>query len=266
MNNNRGFSLLELLIVSAISGVVMAAIVSVYSAQQRAHRTQKIVVDMQQNIRAAVYLMEREIRMAGYDRTSNADASIDTAGPGVIAFTTDTSEDGDTDDSNEDISYGFSTANDAGRDGLADNGAASLGRNTGGGFQPMAENIHAVAFAYAYDADDDDSLDSSGGATIWAIDSDDDKALDRNLDTDSDGDIDINDAAGGAALPATVNIDNIRAVKIWILARTGRIVDNYTDATTYVVGDKRVTVNDGYQRRLLTTTVKCRNMGLETGT
>ena len=50
----------------AIASFVMAAIYSVYRAQTQSHRAQQLVVEMQQNMRAAMYLLEREIRMAGY--------------------------------------------------------------------------------------------------------------------------------------------------------------------------------------------------------
>ena len=50
----------------AISGVVLASIYKVYSAQLKTHTTQQQVVEMQQTMRAVLYLMERDIRMAGY--------------------------------------------------------------------------------------------------------------------------------------------------------------------------------------------------------
>ena len=66
MKNRRGFTLIELCVAMAIASFVMAAIYAVYRAQTQSHRTQQLVVEMQQNMRAAMYLLEREIRMAGY--------------------------------------------------------------------------------------------------------------------------------------------------------------------------------------------------------
>ena len=289
-NDNKGFTLIELLIAMAVSSIVMAMIISAFGSQQKAHVTQQQVVDMQQNIRAAMYLMESEIRMAGCDSTGNAGAGILTAGPGSINLTMDITGgetdgidndndglvdaadvadesrygDGDTGDSNENITFGFSAADDADGDGIADPpaGAAPLGRNTGGGFMRMAEDIHAIGFAYAYDDDENGQLDTSaGGNVIWAVDTDGDGDWD-NLDTDDDGDIDTTDAVGGVDLGTTVNINRIRAVRIWLLARTGAQIRGYSDTGTYVVGDRRITPGDNFQRRLLIASIKCRNMGL----
>jgi len=64
--NRKGFTLLEILIAMVVASIVMAAIYSVYRSQTQTHRTQQLVVQMQQNMRAALYLMESDIRMAGY--------------------------------------------------------------------------------------------------------------------------------------------------------------------------------------------------------
>jgi len=69
MKNRKGFTLIELCVAMAIATFVMAAIYSVYRAQTQSHRAQQLVVEMQQNMRAAMYLLEREIRMAGYSPT-----------------------------------------------------------------------------------------------------------------------------------------------------------------------------------------------------
>jgi prepilin-type N-terminal cleavage/methylation domain-containing protein len=67
--NRKGFTLIELLIAMVIASIVMAAIYSVYRSQTQTYRTQQLVVQMQQNMRAALYLLESEIRMAGYSAT-----------------------------------------------------------------------------------------------------------------------------------------------------------------------------------------------------
>ena len=55
---------------------------------------------------------------------------------------------------------------------------------------------------------------------------------------------------------------DIRAVRIWILSRADREDPDFRNTKTYVVGSQVITPNDGFRRRLLTTTVQCRNMGL----
>ena len=54
---NRGFSLIELLIAMAIVGIVMAAVYSTYYSQQRSYVIQEQVAAMQQNLRAGLGLM-----------------------------------------------------------------------------------------------------------------------------------------------------------------------------------------------------------------
>ena len=66
----KGFSLIELLVAMAASSILMAGIYSFYFAQTKSNRTQQSVVQMQQNMRAGMYLLEREIRMAGYSATN----------------------------------------------------------------------------------------------------------------------------------------------------------------------------------------------------
>lgn len=101
---------MELLVALAITSVVMTAIFLMYRVQTRSHRDQQVVVQMQQNMRAAMYLLEREIRMAGYSAANppaqagfveNFAAFGEPAGAGFpktdedeIAFTVDNDDDG----------------------------------------------------------------------------------------------------------------------------------------------------------------------------
>jgi len=90
--NNNAFTLLELLIVMAITGIVMAAVYSVSKTQQDSYIAQEEVATMQQNVRSAMYYMEREIRMAGCHPTQKNISplpGIVTAGPNTINFTLD---------------------------------------------------------------------------------------------------------------------------------------------------------------------------------
>ena len=305
--------------------------------QQRTQVAEQVVVDMQQTVRAAMYLVERDIRMAGFDPTvtlgfdgldndgdadtdeadekqtdreldtidNDGDGSIDgadadgeamgitVAGPHTIKIVMDTNGDRIYQPS-ENIGYRFANLYDDDTDGMVDlnkGGAAPLGRAVGAGSpQPMAEDIQAVAFAYAYNYDDgvpieslDSRLDTSpGGNVIWAFDSDGDKRLDTVLDTNDDGVINAGDTPGGQDLigagweTAYVPLTRIRAVRIWLLARSRVPLKNYTDTANYVVGDKHIDARDSnrdgvvdgsdkidnFKRRLLTATIHCRNLGL----
>lgn len=67
--NNRtenAFTLVELLVAMAITLVVMSAIFMTFKSQQDSYVIQDQVTRMQQNLRGAMYLMTRDIQMAGY--------------------------------------------------------------------------------------------------------------------------------------------------------------------------------------------------------
>jgi prepilin-type N-terminal cleavage/methylation domain-containing protein len=302
-SNNKGFTLVELLISVTISVVAMAMIYAGYKSQQEAHTNERLVVDMQQNARSTLAFMRREIRMAGHnpwawDGIDNppTNGSIDQADPlesGTLVvqgfltvradrlnFTLDLSNNGmgngDDDDANENITYGFADEHDANRDGIADGGAAELKRVGDGGVfnkdsPALAFDVHAVAFAYAFDEDGDGALDTypgvPGGVVIWAFDSDDNGTLDRHLDTNTDGLIDENDSSGGATLasigapiPSSVNRNDVRAVQVWLLTRSQVPMKGRSAAAqSFVVGPNHISVTDGFKRAVFNSMITVRN-------
>lgn len=246
-SDQGGFTLVELLITMVIGGVIIAAVYSTYLAQQKTYTEQEQVVEMQQNIRAAMDRLTRDIRTAGFDPTRSAGAKITTALPGQFSFTRDTTDsagtgasDGKTDGPGEQIDYGFRASatapqRDADRDGRLDdtngdgilNEVAALGRQTGGagGYQPIAENIQAIEFRY---------LDKKGDVTA--------------------------------------NLNKIYAVQVSILARAAQPDPKFINGETYTPASGTAwdlngpaageAPNDNFRRRLLIATVQCRNMGL----
>ena len=293
-----GFTILELLIALLLSLIVTAGVYTAYISQVKSYAVQNQVTEMQQNLRAAMTIMVEEIRITGYDPVRTGLFGITDIRPRDIADAVDvtfagnsalvrTADDGTgantgngTLDGDETISFSlfdFPVLAPAGFPDLARNDGSSLNRDD----YLLAENIVALGFAYAFDANNDGRLDTynGGGNTvvIWAFDSDGDNDLDMNLDTDGDGDIDTDDGPGqggngliaGQALAdfsgnaiADVAPANICAVRIWVLATTRRPDESFTNTKTYVVGKKVITPNGHYRGRLLTSIVKCRNMGL----
>ncbi|MBW1982881.1 MAG: prepilin-type N-terminal cleavage/methylation domain-containing protein, partial [Deltaproteobacteria bacterium] len=188
-----GFTLVELIVALAVALTVMGAVYSTYKAQQDSYIAQEQVAEMQENLRAALYVMAHEIRMAGFDPTGNASATVVSAADTSITFTQDINDgidtdsdgstdegdeaiasDGDVADRNENITY--TTAVVSGVPVLQRQDAFS------GSSQTLAEYIDGLGFAYAFDNDLDGELDASGGNVIWAIDSDADGFLDLDLD------------------------------------------------------------------------------------
>ncbi len=286
-SNKQGFTLIELIIAMALTLISMGLIYSGYKTQQEAHANERLTVDMQQNARSALAFMRREIRMANYaPRALNGidddvDGSIDEADESVVRgfqtvsanrlnFTLDINADGDDLDDNENITYGFDNADDADGDGIADTGAAVLGREhrSGTGLQPLAFDVHAAAFAYAFDEDGDGALDTypgvPGGIVVWAIDSDGDGRLDRHLDTNMDGLIDQDDDEDGDTLAsagiADVDRNRVRAVQVWILTRSqAPMKGRNAQAQAFVVGPHHIAANDGFKRCLFNSMITARN-------
>lgn len=282
--NAKGFTLVELMITVLISAVVGGAMYAAFNAQHRTYLNQDAVSSMQSNIRAAMEMLVRDTRLAGYDwngaisprpRLFPDVAVVSPGSASLLHMTMDLNADRDVADPDEDIAYGFALADDAGDDGIADAGAAPLGRRdasiAAGAFLPMADNFQAVAYAYAYDAVTPAGPDTYTVGVeqriLWAADVNGDGIWD-NLDTDGNGIIDAaDDTDGNGFVEGTVTgtvIDptQIRAVRIWLLARAPQADTSYTDARTYVVGNKVIITNDNFRRRLLETTVDCKNMGL----
>lgn len=66
--NKRGVTLIELLIALVISAILVAGIYRVFISTQRSYTVQDQVAEMQQNVRAAINKMMREIRMVNFGR------------------------------------------------------------------------------------------------------------------------------------------------------------------------------------------------------
>ena len=71
VSDQKGVTLIELLVGLVISGIIIAGIYRVFVAQTRAYTVQDQVVEVQQNIRGAMELMLRDVRMAGYSSNIN---------------------------------------------------------------------------------------------------------------------------------------------------------------------------------------------------
>jgi len=125
---------MELLAGILISGIVLTGIYSVFISQQRAFSAQERVAEMNQNIRAAMDLMTREIRLAGYRAPGATFNGIATAQPRVIQVLADLNQDGDTADTNENVTYGYNT------------NTLQIWRNAV--TLPIAENITNLGFSY----------------------------------------------------------------------------------------------------------------------
>jgi type IV pilus assembly protein PilW len=136
----QGFTLIELMVAIAISGMLMAVVAMAYTGQSRSNNAVQDMAALQQDLRGALQLMAREIRMAGYNPNGAVGTGIESitnaGGDPELHFKMDIDGDGAIGGS-EEISYAINT-----------NGA--LGRETGGagGLQAIADNVDQLAFEY----------------------------------------------------------------------------------------------------------------------
>ncbi len=165
-HHEAGFSLIEVMVALAILGFVLTGVVAMFVQTGRYHTGQEMTVEMTQDIRAAKNLMVDEIRSAGCNPDGVArvgfqpdpDDRFDTDA-NSIHFTRDIDNgdgdglyepDGDVGDANEDVSYyrvdSAGTILDPG-----DNTIGTLVRNSGGGGQPVVDNVVDLQFQY-YDS------------------------------------------------------------------------------------------------------------------
>jgi type IV pilus assembly protein PilW len=143
IRSEKGFTLVELLVAMAISLLVLASVYSVFQSQQKSTLVREEVNMMQQNLRAGMTVMTRDIRMAGYVHpTVTANAGITIASANVIEFTRLK------DDNSlplQKIKYSLSTNRNLTRNVANEDGSSAID-------QLIAENIDALDFVYL-DAD-----------------------------------------------------------------------------------------------------------------
>ncbi len=143
VNHQRGVTLTELLVALTVSLVTVGAVYGVHLMQVRQQIVQEDVLAMQQTSRAALDMMVREIRMAGYDpmgRNRDADPSNDfhgiTCQPTELQIRADLNGNGAVTDSKESIVY------------LYDDTTSTLRRKVGnGGRRSVAEHIESLRFS-----------------------------------------------------------------------------------------------------------------------
>ena len=226
--DNRGFTLVEVLIAMTISLLLLSGVYTSFLSQQRVYSAQQEIAIMQQNMRGATFLLQREIRLAGYDPTGNASPGFLVAGANTIQFTADlrgdaegSDPDGDIADPNETITYSLF---DCDADGDLDLRRTDPAVVPADPAKPMehlaAENIKAINFLY---------FDKDGNQTAVLAD--------------------------------------IRTVQITMVSQTDKLDYRYTDNSVYKNKQGTVIYtsagNDvNYRHRLIYTMVKCKNMGL----
>lgn len=325
---NQGFTLIELIIAMAISLVVMSAIFFTFKSQQDSYVVQTQVSATQQNIRAAMYMITRDLQMAGY-LTSIANAYNmdwdDLGGP----------------ETSRPLIYTRNNMPAAPNDGVKDGTDLIVIVTVSGESRQLTgtEIISGSIILDAFRDFDGDTFDELNAENCGLLLTDDFNQADFfqvpagtlpdtpiNLATplqgtykegdwlfkadviiyyidDEDNPADPNDnddqshpklrrkALGPSSSGVVVaeDIDNlqfqyyllggtpgapvsglaagqeslVRAVEVSVLARTGKINRGFTDTEIYNIGDApAVPPNDGFRRKVLTSVIQTRNIGL----
>jgi type IV pilus assembly protein PilW len=146
-----GFTLAELLVVMAVTGVVMTGTVTLLAATQRSHAAGTARVEAQQAARAGLERMVTELREAGYDPTRAGFPAITVAEPARVVFLWDLNGNGLIDPTRERVTYLLA--------------GAVLRRDAGGGAQPLVERVRWLLLVY-FDRDGVPTTDPARVASI----------------------------------------------------------------------------------------------------
>jgi type II secretory pathway component PulJ len=133
---DSGYSLSDLLVATAVVGLVMAALLGILQSGTATYRWGAARVEAQQSARLALERVAKELRSAGYDPTSAGIAAVVTAEPSRVAFQWDLDGDGVVDPTRERVTF------------LLRPGESTLRRDAGGGAQPIITGVRRFALTY----------------------------------------------------------------------------------------------------------------------
>lgn len=207
-----------------VSALIAAALYSTYIVQQRSYQTQSIVTEMQQNARVALDFLILDLRMAGYDPLARGVGAVTAANGTTISFTADMDEDGVIGTpATENEYFSYDIANRTVNGVTIPTLRRSATTNAAASYQPMADYIEQIEFFYLFE-----------------------------------------NGTAATTTPGASDLADIRSIKISLLARAAKQDVKYSNSDTYTFasGATWTAPGDGFKRRLLTTQVDLRNMGL----
>lgn len=147
--SKKGYTLVELMVALAMAAIFIVCTLTIVDMSMQSYSVQERVSEAQQSVRAALDLMVRDIRMAGYDPMAVSGGP--TAGIGILAadetmlqFSSDLNADQVDNGGIENLTYFY------------DAGSKRLRQKEGGKAYPQTfiENVSALKFSY-FNADGD---------------------------------------------------------------------------------------------------------------
>lgn len=172
IKDQRGFSLIELMFALSLSVVVIFAINELSVSQQQTYARQAMILNAQQSVRAAMTLMTKEIRMAGYDPEDSClpDTDGNTTPDGILVSTSTTiTIHTCTDPTAAPPTYDTIAYTRNASENIITREETPSGGSSGGA-QPLAEDITSVAFTFCDGAGTDAVCGGSGADVTGTTD------------------------------------------------------------------------------------------------
>ena len=160
MKQNKGFTLVELMIAMVVSGLVMIGIIEVYVRATQTYTGQEALVSAQEGLRGSLDIISMNLSMAGFDPVAGVnpapaapDFGIELATPAKLRFTIDNDMDGVLDnDTFERVTYEI----DAGTNNLTE--TLYEGTTDQEGPNTLIGNMNVTDSRFAYFDEDGNAL------------------------------------------------------------------------------------------------------------
>ena len=156
--DSKGITLIELLVVLVISTILIGGIYRLFITQSKVYTIQDQVVEVQQNTRAAMEILLKDLRMTGFDndRTPAVPVPSPPLTPDDHAITVMYEQD----DALRQVRY------------WVDAGARLLRQETTNGVsntEALLENVNALNFSYGTDENEDGIMDDRDGNQMLSL-------------------------------------------------------------------------------------------------
>lgn len=146
LRSSAGFTMMEMLMALAIFSIAFGTIYKSFEHLNRSTATENVKAGTQQAVRIAVDFMVQDIRLAGLNPMGSPGIGFQAVSAESIQFTMDANFDGDDEDTFEDITYAFNSAD------------GTLMQTNHLGAEVLIDDITSLNFTYL-DSDDQTTSD-----------------------------------------------------------------------------------------------------------